>query len=239
MTDLTRRNFILGSLGTASMFSIAGCGSMDQSSDTQQTTEGPQGEVSKYVVGDTIETDLVKLTLDNACFALALGNSLPVGCDFKGNTAYGSDYSGLEYFAPKEYSAEDDSDNPFIAPKGSILVYVEMMLECLDRDSLEVDASSNDDFVTLHYGGSDYTIGDNSGSFASDNKEYGVRADTEGNWEELGVSNLLLTPASTNIYRAYYCYPVEPESLDEPFEITFALPKSDDTTEFFTFAVSQ
>lgn len=155
MTNLTRRNFILGSLGVASVLGIDGCGntSINQGSDTQEATEEPreQEEVTKYVVGDTVETDLVRLTLNDACFAIALGNSFPVGCVFMGNTAYGSGYSELEYFAPKEYSAEDDSDNPFVAPKGNILVYTEMTLECLDRDSLEVDDSLNDEFVVLNY----------------------------------------------------------------------------------------
>lgn len=241
MTNLTRRNFILGSLGVASVLGIAGCGSdsNNQGFDTQGATEELQEreEVTKYVVGDTVETDLVRLTLNDACFAIALGNSFPVGCDFMGNTAYGSGYSELEYFTPKEYSAEDDSDNPFVAPKGNILVYTEMTLECLDRDSLEVDDSLNDEFAVLNYEGEDYKV-DIFETLAM-NKEYGIRADAEGNWEQLGVSNLLLAPTSTYTYRACYCYPVEPENLDEPFEITFQLPKSDDTTESFTFAVNQ
>lgn len=31
----------------------------------------------------------------------------------------------------------------------------------------------------------------------------------------------------------------EPENLDEPFEVTFQLPKSDDTSESFTYSVNQ
>ena len=233
MTNLPRRNFLLGSLGVASILGLAACGNTtaNQDSTAQETEE----EVTKYAVGDTVETDLVKFTLSNACFAIALGNSFPIGCDFNGNTAYGSGYSELEYFAPKEYIAEDDSDNPYVAPKGNILVYVEMTIENLDRTSLEIDEGLDEEFATLHYNGEDYQID----IFEDKNKQYGIKADTEGNWEQLGVSNLLLSASSTAIYRAYYCYPVEPESLDEPFEITFQLPKSDDTTEFFTFAVNQ
>lgn len=241
MTNLTRRSFLLGSLGVASVLGIAGCGnnSTNQGSDTQEEPQG-QKEATKYAVGDTVETDLVKLTLDNACFAIALGNTYPTGCDFMGNTAYGSGYSELEYFAPKEYSAEDDSDNPFVAPKGCILVYAEMTFENLDRTSLEVDESFDEDFATLHYNDSDFIIGNNKDdSFASDNKRYGIEADAEGNWEALNVSNLLLSASSTATYRAYYCYPVEPESLDEPFELTFKLPNSSGETESFTFAVNQ
>lgn len=237
MTNLTRRNFLLGSLGVASVLGIVGCG--NQGSGTQESAN-EQEKATAYAVGETVETDLVKLTLDNACFAIALGNSYPIGCDFMRNTAYGSGYSELEYFAPKEYNAEDDSNNPFVAPKGCILVYAEMTFENLDRTSLEVDEPGDKDFATLHYNDSDYTIGNNKdGSFVSDNKSYGIKADTEGNWKALGVSNLLLSASSTATYRAYYCYPVEPESLDEPFEITFQLPNSDSETESFTFAVNQ
>ena len=239
MTNLTRRNFILGSLGVASVLGIAGCSndSTNQGSSTQETTEEPQEqeEATKYAVGETAETDLVRLTLDDACFAIALENSLPTGCDFKGNTAYGSGFSEVAYFAPKEYNAEDDSRNPFVAPKGNILVYVQMTIENLDRTSLELDESLDEEFATLLYSGEEYQVD----IFEDKNKEYGIEADTEGNWEQLGVSNLLLSASSTAIYRAYYCYPVEPESLDEPFEISFQLPKSDDTTESFTFAVNQ
>ena len=222
MTNLTRRSFLLGSLGIAGMLGLSGCGNSTAS-------------VTKYAVGDTVETDLVKFTLDNTCFAIALEKSFPVGCDFYGNTAYGSNYSKLDYFTPKEYSAEDDSDNPFVAPKGNILVYVEMTIENLDRASLELDESLNDEFATLQYNGTEYQID----IFEDRNKRYGIEADSEGNWEALGVSNLLLSASSTATYRAYYCYPVEPESPDDPFEITFQLPKSDDTTESFTFAVNQ
>ena len=194
MTNLTRRNFILGSLGVASALGIAGCGSdsNNQGFDTQGATEELQEreEVTKYVVGDTVETDLVRLTLNDACFAIALGNSFPVGCDFMGNTAYGSGYSELEYFAPKEYSAEDDSDNPFVAPKGNILVYTEMTLECLDRDSLEVDDSLNDEFAVLNYEEEDYKV-DIFETLAT-NKEYGIRADAEGNWENSGFQTFFL-----------------------------------------------
>lgn len=237
MANLTRRNFIVGFLGAASMLGITGCSntSASQDSSTQETEGEPQEEATKYAVGDTVETDLVKLTLNNACFAIALGNSFPVGCDFKGNTAYGRNYSEIEYFEPKEYTAEDDSNNPYVAPKGDILVYTEMTIENLDRTFLELDSSSDGDFAVLQYDGKEY----NTHKFGNMTKKYGIEADTEGNWKQLGVSNLLLSANSTEIYRAYYCYPVDPDNLDEPFEITFQLPKSDDTTESFTYAVNQ
>ena len=242
MNNLTRRNFILGSLGVASVLGIAGCGnaSTNQGSDAQETTEETQGESPKYAVRETVETDLVKFTLNNACFTIALENSYPKGCDFNDNTAYGTDYQSVKYFTPKEYSAEEGSKNPYVAPKGCILVYTEMTFENLDRTYLEVDESFNKDFATLHYKDSDYTIGNNNGdSYAGDNKRYGIEADPEGKWEGVNVSNLILPATSTEIYRAYYCYPVEPDSLDEPFELTFQLPNSSGETESFIFSINQ
>ena len=51
MTNLTRRNFILGSLGVASVLGIAGCGntSINQGSDTQEATEEPQEQEREQV----------------------------------------------------------------------------------------------------------------------------------------------------------------------------------------------
>lgn len=243
MISLTRKNFLtVGSLGILGMMlgGVSGCGNAktNHGSDTKNSAKGQQEENGiEYRIGDTVGTDLVRLTLNNACFATALKNSLPTDSDFTGNIAHGSNYSTLEYFTPKSYSAEEDSDNPFVAPKGGVFVYAEMTLECMDRNYLELDDSLDNEFATLGYAGKHYQVDIFETTPAG--KEYGIRADATGVWEQLGVSNLLLHPSSTNIYRACYLYPVEPKNLDEPFEIAFQLPVSDDTTESFTFAVNQ
>ena len=231
MTNLTRRNLILGSLGVASVLGIDGCGntSINQGSDTQEATEEPQEqeEVTKYVVGDTVETDLVRLTLNNACFAIALNNSLDIGTGFSIDN---------DYFCPKEYVAEEDSDNPYVAPKGSTLVFYELLLENLDRDYLELDTGSGSEFISVTYNDTTYTGSD------FEEKEYGWRVgDVDGgqDWDSGTVTNILLGIGIKELHRGYAEAPFEPESLTSPFEITFQLPKSDDTTESFTFAVNQ
>ena len=229
MANLTRRNFLLGSLGIVSILGITGCGETE----------------TIYAVGDTVETDLVKLEVKRAEFATALTDttSLPlssldtwyvVSGEATGNN-YGDD---MKYFTPKEYDEQSDVNNPNVAPKGSVFVYAELAFTNLDRTELKVDEANDDDFATLQFDGSTYHID----TFDSPSKCYGVEADESGTWRTIGYlddGEISLEPKATKIYRAYYCYPVEPESLDEPFEVTFTLPKSDDTSESFTFAVNQ
>ncbi|WP_273384507.1 hypothetical protein [Enorma phocaeensis] len=231
MGNLTRRNFLLGSLGVASMFGLAACGnnSTNQDSGTQDATEEPQEqeEITKYAVGDTVESDLVRLTLNNAAFAIALNNSLDIGTGFSIDN---------DYFCPKEYVAEEDSDNPYVAPKGSTLVFFELLVENLDRDFLELDTGTGSEFLSVTYNNSTYTGSD------FEEKEYGWNVDdVEGaqDWDSQTVTNMLLSVGVKELHRGYAEVPFEPESLTDPFEITFQLPKSDDTTEFFTFAVNQ
>lgn len=146
MTNLTRRNFLLGSLGVASALSIAGCGnsSTNHGSNIQEAAKEPQKQekASKYVVGDTVETDLIRLTLNNAALAIALNNSLHIGTGFSIDN---------DYFCPKEYVVEEDSDNPYVAPKGSTLVFYELLLENLDRGYLELDTGSGSEFISVTY----------------------------------------------------------------------------------------
>ena len=231
MTNLTRRNFLLGSLGVASALSIAGCGnsSTNHGSNIQEAAKESQKQekASKYVVEDTVETDLVRLTLNNAALAIALNNSLHIGTGFSIDN---------DYFCPKEYVAEEDSDNPYVAPKGSTLVFYELLLENLDRGYLELDTGSGSEFISVTYSDATYTGSDFK------EKEYGwsVRdVDGEQDWDNGAVTNILLDAGIKELSRGYVEAPFEPESLNDPFEITFQLPKSDDTTESFTFAVNQ
>ena len=58
---------------------------------SSQSTERQTPEETKpatYNVGDTGETDLVKLALNDAALAVALNNSLPVGTDFNIDNDY-------------------------------------------------------------------------------------------------------------------------------------------------------
>lgn len=230
MTNLTRRIFLLGSLGVVGAFTIAGCGGEQE---------------TYYAVGDTVETDLVKLEVRRAEFTIALTDttSLPLSSldtmYFVSGEATGDNYGDdMKYFTPKEYDEQQDANNPNVAPKGSVFVYAELAFTNLDRTAIEIDSANNEDFATLRYDGSTYHID----TFDSPSKCYGVEAYEWGMWHTVDKYNdgkVSLDPGTLKVYRAYYCYPVEPESLDEPFEIMFQLPNSNGGAESFTFAVNQ
>lgn len=209
---------------------LLGCSSQPAEQQEQQgDTAAEETEVVTYNVGDVVETDLVRLTLSDSALAVVLNNSLPIGTGFSIDN---------NYFCPKEYVAEEDADNAFVAPKGSTLVFYELLIENLDRDYLELDSSfsSDNDFVTVTYNGTTY------GGSDFEEKEYGwVVRDVEGeqDWDSSPVSNLLAGVGEKDLFRGCAEAPFEPESLEDSFEITFNLPTSDGSFESFTFIVNE
>ncbi|WP_415928182.1 hypothetical protein [Slackia piriformis] len=213
--------------GVALMGCLFGCSSPQ--AEQQGDAASEESEVVTYNVGDTVETDLVRLTLNDSALAVALNNSLPIGTGFNIEN---------DYFCPKEYVAEEDADNAFVAPKGSTLVYYELLVENLDREPLELDSSfdSDNDFVTVTYNGTTYIGSD------FEEKEYGWTArDVEGeqDWDSSPVSSLLAGVEGKDLFRGYVEAPFEPESLEDSFEITFNLPTSDGSFESFAFVANE
>lgn len=154
MNTLTRRNFLIaGAIGAAGALGLTGCGgTADQGSSPAEAAQEPEEQAARYAVGDTVETDLVRLTLNRAELAIALVNTLEIGTGFNIDN---------DYFCPKEYTAEEDADNPYVASKGSTLVFYELLVENLDRDYLELDGSSQDEpFVSVSYDGETYSTED-------------------------------------------------------------------------------
>ncbi|MBM6676259.1 hypothetical protein H6A07_05820 [Olsenella uli] len=224
---LTRRNFLFaGSLGLIGTLSSVGCGGAPTTEQEEPEKAEQPEEIEKHAVGETVETDLVKLTLNDAAFTIALNNSLPIGADFNIDN---------DYFCPKEYVAEEDANNAFVAPKGSTLVFYELVIENLDRDYLDLDGfGTKSEFVAVAYEGETYT--------EFEEREYGwaIRdLDGEQDWDSTPVTNILASVGVRDLYRAYATVPFEPASLSDPFDISFTLPCSDDTTQTFTFAINQ
>lgn len=208
---------------------LFGCSSQSSEQSGQQgDVVAEETELVTCKIGDTVETDLVRLTLNDAAFAIALNNSLPVGTSFSIDN---------DYFCPKEYVAEEDADNAFVAPKGSTLVFYELLVEILDRDYLELDSSFSDvDFVLVTYGDATY------GGEDFEDKKYGWRVRDIGgeqDWDSSSVTNLLAGVGGKDLFRGYVEAPFEPSSLEDSFEIAFNLPNSDGSAESFTFVVNK
>ena len=167
---------------------------------------------STYKIGDSVETDIIKLKLDTAQFAIALVNT-----------------NGKEYGKVKEYDASKDSKNPFVAAKGHTLVAFTFTVENLDRDYVNIGNSFNGKFTSVKYNGQTYNT-----------KEKFIAESKDGlTWKSYSSSNILLEVGATVKYRAYIDISTDVENLDNTFELTFYLPNSSGKTNDYTFIVNK
>lgn len=193
----------------------------DTSQPEATDAEEPEEPAVTYKLGDTVSTDLVELTPSSVQFAIALENSVPFGNDITAADDH--------YLQPKEYNAEEDAKNAFVASKGNVLVSIEFTVNNLDRTSQYL--GDNGDLVTVTYGGKSYT--------EADSVEHGWYEVEEDHRSVSGttIAYMLLMNEGPEAYRGYYEMPFEPSSLDDTFEITFNLPSVSGETVPFTFAV--
>ncbi len=191
---------------------ICSCGSKKEA-DTPENKIGDavsEAETSKNKIGDTVSTDILEFTLDDATFAIALSNTMSL-------------QSVSNYGAPKEYDAEKDANNPYVASKGHSLAYVSFTLNNIDRRSINIR-----NFVTVKYGDSIYN---------DDMKFIADRSWGEIDWSGYSMANILLETGTKTSYRGYIDIPVEAKP-DDYFELTLALPTSAGKTTKFTFGVT-
>lgn len=203
---------------------LCSCGNNDTSNNVseqgdtiQETTEEVKEEIIEeenlllYKLGETVETDILRITLNTAKLTIAVENT------------YGSDY-----FLPKEYDIQDDANNPFVAAKGHSLVAITYTAENLDRTSINFDGNFNNEFMSVQYNGEAY----------SSETVYGYKSANGWDWKKYNSSNVLLQAAETEVFRCYIDIPIEIDNLLDDFSLTFYLPKSDGTIERFTYVVT-
>lgn len=168
--------------------------------------------IKELKLGETASTDIFELTLDNADLAIALENSWDEN-----------------FFLPKEYNAEEDSENPFVAATGHTLVAMTYTAKNLDGTSIEVDGTFNPTFITVEYNGEQYPL----------DTEYGCAKENGGEWEDIvGLGNVLLQANQQTTRRCYGDVSVETDSLDSMFKVIFHLPTSSGETEDFVYVVN-
>lgn len=100
---------------------------------------GAQKSDTIYHVGDTVSTDVVEFTLDNAALALALENTM--------DESYG---------LPKDYDATEDAQNPYVAPTGTTFAAYGYTLKNLDRSSRTVSLQGEN--VNVELDGKNYDL---------------------------------------------------------------------------------
>lgn len=155
-----------------------------------------------YHLGDTVSTDIFEFTLDEAAFAYALNN-----------------LKGDNYFAPKEYNAATDKNNPYVAETGETLVAVKYTVKNNGRTSEELYKGG---FFTVKYDGKAYPP-----------VPIGVLTLHASN----KADSVLVGAGDTETHRAYAEIGVDVKDLSDGFTITVQIPNSDGKTEKFTYTI--
>lgn len=176
-----------------------------------------------YKLGDTVSTDIFEFTLDAAQFTIALSN---VNDD--------------DRFTPKEYDPKYDADNPYVAPVGHTYAAFTYTVKNLNRASSEFHKGS---FATVKYDGKKYTSLEEGAYFRYEDQMImdangNLRTEKGGEWYNDPGSNFLLMTGEKQTRRAYIDISVSIEDLEEDVLITFAIPKSNGSTEKFTYLVT-
>ena len=198
-----------------------------------------------YKVGDTVETDVVRFTLDSSSYAIVLdlddedelygySSSSWEGKDEPVEIALASNY-----FLPKEYDSTADRSNITVTPKGHILVSYSFTAENLDRTGLVLDEKnlktsdgSNYDFISFYE--SDPSDGSVKAfhEIEKDTKNYGLRvrlveksisADFTHHPNDGGAG---IPVGDVAIYRGAFRVAFEPDNMNDPYRLIINLPTS-------------
>lgn len=177
--------------------------------------EKPAGDTDKaLVLGETGETDVASITLDWAEFAIALENTW-----------------GDDYYNAKEYDAQEDAKNPYVAAKGHTLVTFIYTISNLDRTSIDLDGYFNDNFITVKYQGESYADETHYGAMGTKD-QFGVIQ-----WESYSSANILVGAGETETYKGYIDIDTEATDLTDAFTLVFNVPNAQGETEAIEFAV--
>lgn len=180
-------------------------------------------ELEAHKLGEMVETDILQFTLLNAQFAIKL-NSTSSGTYEQiqsGDTAL-----SRNYFLPEEYDPATDTGVGYIAAKGHTYVTFEYLVTNLDRISLSF--GSLDDFISVKYNGKTYDA----------NIDYGCQSANSYAWKRLNAGYMTLEANESLYFRACVDIPVDAADLSDNFDLTFALPTSQDHTTKFRYAVT-
>lgn len=176
-----------------------------------------------HVLGETVSTEIFEFTLERAELAIAADNS----------------YSGGNILLPKEYDAETDQKNPFVAPTGSFLVTFSCTVKNLDRGSLgfRYDDGWGDPIVTFRYKGKEYKATD----------AVYAEPDSSGVFDVNSSSNEIMKAGEVHALRGCLTVPVEAD-LNDAFELVVRLPapgkidesdRTSDKQEMFIYQINQ
>ena len=217
-------------LAAVMCLSLAACGEQKGSESESLTTESePVEPTSKeddtiHKLEESIETDILGLTLENAQLAIKLNTS---GTATYEEMQKGIVHIGSDYFTADDYNASEDLGKAYVAPKGHTYVVIQYYAENLDRASVSFEGAFDGQFITVEYNGETYTGATEYGAESADGLE----------WEKYEVANVLLRAGESVHLRGFIDIPIDAEDLNDDFDLIFSLPASDGTTVNYRYQV--
>ena len=179
-------------------------------------------------MGETVSTDIFSFTLQAAQWTIALDN-----------------VSGETFFLPKEYSAQDDADNPYVAPIGHTYIAMTIVGTNLDRATNELYSSFGSPLLTeVQVDGQTYPVTMECGAVMTNLDKTVLDPNGYPNtihanqWYSDVTSNMLLQVGESQTRRVYLDVAEEITDLTTPFSFTVQIPNSDGEKEEFTYQVA-
>ena len=223
-------------LATVLILSLVACGSDNGSNETpgnsvnatlpetSNSTVEPEEETQYYQLGDTVSTDIIEFTLDEASMTIAL-----------------SSVYDENFFTAKEYDAQNDADNPYVAPKGHTYAAFTYTVTNLDRASVKFH---NGSFASVEYADEIYSELEEGAYFLYQDAEYldsngKLQKDEANTWHSYPSENLLLSVGETETRRAYVDMTVDVEDMSSDFKLIVEIPTSDGTKSSFTYLITE
>ena len=200
---------------------LCACGGSEEKGTTSTTATEV---LTENKLGDTVETDILRITLTKAQLAIKLNAS---SSGTLSQIQSGQTTLSDQYFTPEEYDPKTDAGLAYVAAKGHTYVAIEFKAENLDRASVEFDGSFNDQFITVEYDGNKY----------KEKTNYGCKSSNGYEWVRYNSGNILLLAGEANYYRGYIDIPVDANDLNDDFTLIFSLPNSKESATKFKFVV--
>lgn len=189
-------------LATVMILSLCACGGKNE---------------TVYKLGDTVSTDMVEFTLDDAQLSIVLSNI------------------GSSMGEPKTYDAEIDDKNPYVAATGHTLVFSEFKIKNIHDRPIELDKFSDfrKGLIEVEYNKNTYEeqvhfLADVSKVEGEDDKIFPISS----------TSSTRLNPDSERIIRAYLDIAADIENLNDVFYISFSLPDSSGEEKTFKYEIN-
>lgn len=201
---------------------LCACGGGDKS----ETGAAGEKADSAYKLGDTVSTDIINLTVNNA--QLAFFAAPPATSTSDGKTAN-----------PDEACAPSENSTLFTANKGRTLVCLDFVIENLDRSTLDTD-----DYIVsfqVQQNGESapvkgYDLNDKDGCFGL-NLSWSPIAENGGDFYTHSSMNKLIDAGSSVEIKVVGIVGFESADLNAPFDLVVSVMNSDGNAEDFVFTI--